>query len=1160
MLRALLLLVTACVFAQQDPRGRIEGLITDSTGAVIARATVRATNTETGVSVSSVSNEQGIYEIPFLNPGPYRVNVEVEGFKGWNRSALELRTGDRLRVDVRLEVGSVAESVEVTAESPVLQSSTSTIGQVLTSKEASELPLRGGSLAWLYSLAPGVVQPGLPNGGPWNIDQASDASAAGAGRRSFDFNVDGVSNNSYGGRTAFVPPPEMVQEVKIDTTNYDASIGHSLGGSVNVSLKSGTNQLHGIWTGMVATGPMVARNFFTNRFIFDPATGPITDEKIRNFTPRDRWQRLSGAAGGPVFIPKLYNGKNRTFWMFGLQYHNRFQPLPQIISVPTAGQRQGDFSALLGLGAQYQLYDPFSTQPQGARFQRQPVPGNRIPSSRIDPVSRRIMNYWPQENTTGTREGLQNFAVTTTQVQLLKQPVVRLDHNFSEKHRMFARYSHSDFNGEFDDLVKGSNVRGRLRQRPHRGIALDNVSVLGPSATLDIRYGFTWFREFQGFKNQGWDLSEFGFPASLIAQLDPRAVTFPQISVQNMLQLGNNGGFVRTNYTHSLMGVLNWVRGNHSFKFGSDNRLALENNVDYGNVAPLMNFDPTFVRGPFDNSPNAPTGQGMASFLYGIPASGGFDVNDSRAERSPFYSVFVQDDWRIARTVTLNLGLRYEVEGPTVERFNRTTLDFDFTTPNPIEAQARAAYASAPIAEVPVASFRTIGGPTFAGVNGLPRQVRDSFYGALMPRIGIAWQLNPRTVIRSGFGIYFGLLGAAFTDVSQPGFNQRTNIVPTLDNGVTYVASISNPVPSGLEKPRGAADGLATFVGRSPGFFARDGRRPYTQRWSTSVQFEPMSRSVVELGYIGSRSVRLRVPTAFNAVPAQYLSTSPVRDQPRIDFLNAAVRSPFRGIAPFAGSPLFAAQNTTRLQLLRPYPHFGGLSESLPAGSSWYHAMTATFQRRFSGGLQMNMNYTWSKTMEAVEYVNEIDSIPAHIVSDLDRPHRFVASGVYELPFGKGKRFGGGANWLIDGAIGGWQVQAIYQWQSGPPLAFGNVIFTGSDYSQIKLGTPERNVDRWFNTSAFVTGALQPQNNIRTFPLRLPQARAAGLNLWDLGMFKTFRVGEWLKVQLRADAEAAMNTPQFDAPNMNPANSLFGRVVGTQGGERRVFAGLRLTF
>ncbi|MEZ5352752.1 MAG: carboxypeptidase-like regulatory domain-containing protein [Bryobacteraceae bacterium] len=1142
--------VCAALFAQ-DPRGAIAGLVTDESGAPIPNVTVRFTHIETGVANSAVTNQQGAYEMPYLPIGFYQSAVEMPGFKSFTRSDLQVRIGTRLQLDIRLEVGAVTETVDVTAQAPVLEATTGSIGQVIDGKQFSDMPLRSGSIAWLYSMSPGTVLTALPYDGPWNIAQSSGMAVAGT--RGVDFNVDGVSNNSYNGQTAFVPPPDMVQEVRVSTTSFDASVGHTSGASIDVSLKSGTNALHGTLTTSVSSGPMMTRNFFTNGFIFNPSTGPVTPAKIKANTPSLRWLRYSAAVGGPVYIPKLYDGRNKTFWMFGYQSHNRRRPVNTLQGVPTEAQRGGDFSALLALGPAYQIYDPYSTRPSGsARFQRSPLPNNIVPASRIDPTARALLQYYPLPNTAGTRDFSNNYSRTRQDTQDLYQPVARIDHNFSERHRMFARYSHSDFFGHFDRLVEGSDVRGRIRRRPHRGIALDNVVVINPAMVLDVRYGFTWFQEFQAYDNNGWNLSEFGFPQSLVSQLDPAGISFPQISVTGMLQLGNDGGFARQNYSHTLLGVMNWSRGNHSIKYGFDGRLLLETNRTYGNVSPLLQFAQNYTRGPLDNSPVAPNGQSFASFLYGIPTGGGVDFNDSRAERSPFYSVFFQDDWRVTRKFTLNAGMRWEYEGPLTERYNRSSRDFDFTTPNPIQDQATAAYARAPISGLPVSQFSTLGGVTFLGAGGQPETVRNPFHKAFMPRIGFAFQPRDRMVIRGGYGIYFSLIGAEFDDVSQPGFNLRTGIVPTLDNGQTYVASISNPLPNGINLPQGAAGGLRTFLGRQPGFFSDDGRRPYTQRWSYSMQWEPMERTVMEVGYIGNRGTRLRVNRQFNPIPREYLSTSPVRDQPTIDALSARAANPFRGIQGFEGTAFFGGANTTRSQLLKPYPHFTNLITALPAGSSWYHAFTARFERRMHKGFLFQANYTWSKTLEAVAYLNETDSIPHHVVSDLDRPHRFTFSTLWEVPFLKDNR------WL-----GGWQLQAIYQAQSGPALAFGNVIFTGDSYQGLRLSGDQQTIQRWFDTSGFERNArAQLASNIRAFPGRISGVRADGINVWDLSVLKNFRIWERLKVQLRGEAEGALNHPMFSPPNTVPSSTLFGQVTRTQTGqeERRIFVTMKLIF
>jgi hypothetical protein len=1146
----------------QDPRGSIGGQVTDPAAAAIAGATIRLRHAATNVVTSAITNDAGQFEAPFLPIGEYSVTAEAQGFKTWSRGGVQVRIGDRLRLDMRLEVGNVNESVEVSAEAPVLESVTGSIGQVIDSRQFANLPMRSGSVAWMYSMAPGAVLTAMPYDGPWNIDQSSNISIAGSKRGGIDFNVDGVSNNSYNGATAFVPPPDMVAEVRIDTTSYDAAIGHTAGGSVNVSLKAGTNDFHGSLGAFVSSGPMMTRNFFTNGFIFNPATGPITPEKIKANTPSLRWLRYSAAVGGPVYLPKVYDGRNRTFWMFGYQSHQRRRPVATQNVVPTAAQREGDFSGLLAVGSQYQIYDPYTTVPApNGRFRRDPLPGNRIPASRIPAAARNLLKYYPEPNAAGTADGLNNYQRTRQDTQDLYQPIARIDHNFSDKYRLFARYSHSDFFGHFDELIAGSNVRGRRRQRPHRGVALDQTAVLSPQSVLNVRYGFTWFREYESFDNIGWDLAEFGFPQSLLRELNPEAISFPQISVNGgYLQLGNNGGFSRINYSHSLLSVVNWNKGTHAVKYGFDGRLLLENNTTFGNVSPALTFGEAFTRGPLDNSPIAPVGQGLASLLYGIPTAGGADLNDSRAERSKFVSFFLQDDWRIARKLTLNLGLRWEYESPIVERFNRTSRDFDFQTVNPIQDSARAQYAAAPIAEIAPASFRTIGGITFAGINGLARTVRNPYYRALMPRFGFAYQWTPKLVMRGGYGMFFSLLGAEFDDVSQPNFNRRTNVVASLDNGQSYVASISNPFPSGLDRPAGAADGLTTFLGRSPGFFAQDGRRPYTQRWSYTLQVEPFARSVFEVGYIGSRSTRLRANWNFNEAPRELLSLSGERDQATIDFLSARAANPFRGIAGFSGTAFFGGANTTRAQLLRPYPHFAGLTTGLPSGASWYHALTTRFERRFQAGLQFMFNYTWSRAMEAVSYLNPYDPAPEHVISDIDRPHRVTASGIYELPFGKRKKYLSNASALVDHIAGGWQVQAIFQYQSGPPLGFGNVIYRGSWDTLTAAG---QSLQQWFNTSQFERAAArQLDQNMRALSSRVAAVRADGINLWDISAHKNFRIREKLTIQLRGEAEGAMNHPNFSPPNLNPVSTLFGQVTATQTGqeERRIFAGLKLLF
>ena len=1163
-MRLLFGLLLAAALVAQEPRGTIIGQVTDASNAAVPGAGVRATNIDTGVAVRAATNSQGIYEIPFLIPGPYRVEAEHAGFKSWAQPRVDLRMEDSLRIDIRLELGNVAEVINVTAEAPLVDSTSAGVGQVMGGDEIAEMPLRSGSLAWAYTMAPGVVMNDRPFDGPWNIDQSSNISMAGSRGYGADFNVDGVSNNAYGGRTAFVPPPDMVQELRVNVTNYDASLGRATGGSVNVSLKSGTNRLQGSVNVSGSGGPLMTRNFFTNNFIFDPTTGPINSEKIAANTPSVRWMRYSAAVGGPLVFPRLYDGRNRTFWMFGYQTHSRVRPQATQYTVPTEAQRGGDFGPLLAIGTQYQIYDPATAAPEGStRVRRQPFAGNLIPTSRVHPVSRNVLKHYPLPNIPGTIDGLNNFSYTYVSEQTLHQPVIRVDHNISERHRMFARYAQSEFHGMFDRMLPKSDARGRLRARPYRGVALDDVIVLNNQAVLDVRYGFTWFQEFENFTNSGWDLAEFGFPRSLLDAVDPNGVSFPQIEIADLVQIGNNGGFYQTNYSHSLLGTVNWMRGSHSVKFGADARALFANEKNYQNASPQLAFAEAYTRGPLDNAAAAPTGQGLASFLLGIPSGGYVDVNDSRAQASRFLAVFVQDDWRASSALTLNLGLRWEYESVVTERFNRTTRDFDFQAANPIQAAAQAQYARSPIPEIPAADFRTPGGVRFAGLDGRPRGLREPFFGSVTPRVGVAWRARPWLVARAGYGIYFDLLGVDFTDAAQSGFNQRTNAVISQDTGLTFAGTISNPFPFGIVQPKGASGGLLTYLGRAPGVLFD--RRPPPLRPALELLAADAARARLH--------ARTRLPGVAGRAPARHARperrSAPVLQHvararsARRQLLHRHDSEPFPGHRGFRRlGPLHGAQHQPRA-IAAPLPAFPGALHRA-AGRRLlvprlHRALPAPLQRRPA-------------------YAGQLHLVEIHAGHQLPQRHRrhsracrrrlrpsppVVAHRDLRASDRREEAVSLRRRGVVNHLIGGWQAVAIFNAQSGPALGFGNAIYNGA-YTDIRLPNSERSIDRWFNTAGFVTATGQQlANNIRTAPSRITAVRADGINVWDLSLQKTFPLRERVKLQFRAQAEGAMNHPNFATPNTTPTSTLFGMVSGTQGAgqeERRIFLGLKLTF
>jgi hypothetical protein len=679
---------------------------------------------------------------------------------------------------------------------------------------------------------------------------------------------------------------------------------------------------------------------------------------------------------------------------------------------------------------------------------------------------------------------------------------------------------------------------------------------------VNARYTLTRFITGNDVYQEDFDLAALGFSSNYVNQIkavDPRYYKLPNMSVSGYSSLGGvaSRNSVATDI-HELAVNFTSMLGAHALRYGMAYRIYRRNNYNFGNSAGNLSFDTTWTRGPLDNSPSAPIGQGFAQFMYGIPGGGSFTIQDSYADQSKVPAFFIQDDWKLSRTFTLSLGFRYERPSPTTERFNRSVRGFDTSVLNPIHAQALANYARNPIPQVPVSAFRAAGGLTFAGVNGQPRELWKTDQNLMMPRIGFAWTVTPKTVLRGGYGIFFDALGVVNSNVNQTGFSQSTDLVASLDNGQNYAATIGNPFPSGFVAPLGAAGGLSTNVGNGISFFNSDLTSSYMQRWQFGVQRELARNTLIEVSYVGNRGTRMGVTRDLNPVPAQYLSTSPFRDQAAIDFLSAAVPNPFYPLLPRTN---LAGTNVSRSQLLRPYPHYSGVSMTENIGYPWYHSLQVRGEKRFSNGLNTTLSYTWSKTMEALGFLNAIDPRLEEVISSQDRTHRLAVTAMYELPFGRGKLIAGPNNAVVSKLIGGWQVQGIYTGQSGAALGFGNSIFLG-DLKNIPLPRDQRRPERWFNIDAGFNrnNAQQLGSNLRTFPSRFSGVRADGPNNWDLSAIKNTRIKEGVSLQFRAEAINALNHPQFTAPNTNPVSTAFGTVTGEFAWPRVIQFGLKALF
>ena len=1144
ILSCLVLLLAPAIGWSQEFRSTLSGRVVDAQTAVVPGVKISATQVETGARHETLSGADGLYTLPFLPPGSYQITAEAPGFKRYVREGIRVNANERLPLDITLEVGQVTEQVTVSAEASLLETVTASSGQVISTRQIENMPLNGRTPLMLAQLAFGVIPVTDPRfSRPFDNSGPSTFTMGGAPARSNDLLLDGAPDTTRNSRVAYNAPVDSVEEVKVETFQVDAAYGHSGGGTVNIVTKGGTNSLHGAAYDFNQVSRLAANQFFNNR--------------ARQPKPLTRFNQWGINSGGPVVIPKLFNGHNKLFFYFAYEGIRDALPAPVQSTVPTPDERNGDFSQLLPVGSSYQIYDPLTGVREGTRIRRQPFQNNILPPSRISSIAKNYLPLFPQPNQPSRGDGRDNLIIGRSgERNFFHNEIGRLDLVLSERHKLFYNARHNeraekdiDELGHFVEDVSGNN----LFKRENWGSTVDDVYTFTPTTVLNTRIAWSRFIEGDIPVRPPFDPATFGFPASLSAA-SPRVV-MPAIEFSTFHGVGDTGGDETRHAIFQIFSSLTKIVGKHSLKMGTDLRLYQESSVDFGYSAGQYSFGTNWTRGPLDNSTSAPggLGQDLASFLLGLPTGGGFDVNASRVNQAGYYALFLHDDYRVRPDLTLNLGIRWEHEGPTRERFNRSVNGFDFTTPNPIDAQARAAYARNPIPEVPVGQFRAVGGLLFAGPGNRDLYRTQSHY--FNPRFGFAWTpkaLGSRTVIRGGAGVFFFPIGTI--GVNQVGFSQRTSLVASLDGFLTPSATFSNPFPGGIEKPTGSSLGLATFLGKSFSFYNTSPLNPYSIRWDLNIQREVMKNLVLEVGYMGNHAVHLTFDRQLDFVPRSFFSTSPRRDQPVIDRLTSNVTNPFEGLAP--GTSLNGSTVSVQ-QLLRPFPEFTGVrAQARNDGSSYFHMLQVRVEKRYSMGLQFLGNYQYSKMIERRSLLNDFDTVPEKRVSDDDRPQRFVLSGSYELPFGRGKPLGASAGPLLRRAIGGWIVSAIYTWQPGQVLGWGNVIYLGGD-----LNINPRNVDGAFDTTRFNTSSReQLDSNVRTFPSRFGNLRQDATNNMDYSVLKDTGITEKLKLQYRCEFFNGLNHATFDAPRLSPTASNFGKITRTTNVARRIQMALRLVW
>ncbi len=1197
------LLMSSILASAQDTRGNIAGTVTDAQGGVIPGATVVVSNTGTGTSVRLSTNSSGYYEAPLLLPGIYSVSVENTGFKRFIRSGLTLALGERLQINLQLELGSTTDSVTITAEAPLLDTSSVSTGRALSNREVMDLPVLGNNISMLTRFAPGVQVPGttqfLVQG---QVGGGSQYNAPG-GVGGNEWSIDGASTNGTDRRVSIMPSPDTVDEFKIETSNFDASFGHSTGLNISMSSKSGANDFHGTGTYQYFNQKWNAAPFFVRQsraqqLAAAQAAGNTTLVNQLNATPLlppGQTRNYHATISGPVYLPKLFDGRNKLFFFFGFsQLRNRQSARPNELNytVPTEAMRNGDFSSLLAIDpVRYRIYDPLTTRPDPARpghWIRDPFPGNIIPRNRFhNPLYDFYTKRMPLPNTpvAANRDPVNNYIASgmpnTVDYRSFNN---RVDYVASDKHRFFVRWLKSSFLEGAQDFTYETEpgLMNWDEKRPAYTIAADWTYTVSPSTILNLTVDTNGFlQQNQRLGTRKYKPSDVGLPTYLDAKCGGSCV-LPRIIWPGMTYWGGDmilGTTVDPGPKGRQQGLkfnLTQIRGSHSIRAGIDFRQHYRTQIQNGGfTSGSFAFSNTFVRKDEDGfTPAASVGLDWAAFILGMPNEMFVDTNDTYALFSPYYAWHGQDTWRVSRNLTVTFGLRMEYERGATERYNRALSYFDPSIELPISAAAQAAYARNPIAELPASQFVVRGGSVYAGRNGVPRELWQSEL-LWLPRVSAAWQLGAKTVIRGGYGTYYDTLNVMNTAADQYGFARATVTQLTNDAGTTWlvgdprngISPLVNPFPvrangTRFDVPLQDRLGPMARVGQGFTFGRYDRVHPRVQRWRVGVQRELGLNMLVEASYWGQYGDRL-FPSQnlrLDALPAQYWNTANTRNNAIASSMNQQVTNPFH-ISNFeslrTSNPVlyqhmstlgqFTSPTIAKNRLLRPFPHMNGLFDSASnIGSSRTHALELNFQRRFAQGFMLNASYTRMLQENRTFLDNEFETEPTiWYTSDTARPHRFTATGIYELPFGKGRTFF--QQGVMNHILGGFQVAVTYEFQPGPQLAWGNIFYRG-DLNTFEEDVTSNNKtwDQWFNTSLPFerVAANQPAAfQARVFPRFFNGARADGLNQWNANILRRIRLTESVRLELRGDFINLQNRSQMNPPDLSPTSTNFGRIT-----------------
>jgi hypothetical protein len=1105
----------------QEFRASISGEVLDSSGAPVSGVKITARHRATNLTYEATSNDAGRYLLSFLQAGDYSVGAERAGFKKFVRDGVKLLLSDRAVLDLTLEVGALTESVTVTATVSELQTESAVRIGTVERMIIEKAPNNGRNPFLLTHALPGVEKTGYWGSAElYAYGQVGGVSISGGRAGENETVIDGVTDTRPSRGVNFIPALDTLAEVSVQTNVYDAQYART-GGGVNVfGTKTGTNRPHG-----AMYEHLKHENFIANGWSRNKAVGELLAANPNAAVPAKKFRNntFGFEVDGPVYIPKLFDGRNRMFFLVSWEGLRERNPSTQVRTLPQAEQLGGDFSRLRGSTNQpVTVYDPLTTDRTTGL--REPFAGNRIPNSRINPIAAKVAGFYPKPNAPGETGALLNNYINVSPSQnAYNQWVGKLDYRINPKNTVFFRRGETPWEN-FSRVVWGTNEAEPSGEAPSTRRAIsysaDWTSTVAPSLVLNLRGGLARTENFGGnIYGIGYDPRKLGFSDALVAQFD--TLQFPRFNLGTYSELGTSPASSDISDSWSLQPNANWMRGKHVMKIGAEFRVYNQNNIGPGYASGNYTFSRAWTQ---QNAQRADAGSGneFASFLLGNPASGSVDRNINPAVSWRYYGLYIQDDWKFSRRLTINAGFRWDYEAPAAERFNRMIRGFAFDQPSPIASK--------------VQGLTLKGGLVYAGTSGNRRQAFARDLNNFQPRIGAAFKVTNKLVLRGGYGLVF--LGQNAVGPST-GYSRATSIIASGDGGLTPRVTLSNPFPEGLLQPVGNTLGLATNLGLGAGFQYLERPLPYSQQYSMGFQYELPWNVVADVSYVGNQTRKLPMSADYNAIPVGELYKA-------ASYYTERVPNPMAGLLPDNGAK--NGSTIPRQDLLLPYPQYTGVSASnVPLGRQRYDAMQSSLTKRFSAGVTFRVNYTVAKTLEQVNFLNSQDFNRADIgasrlekrLVDYDAPQHFAILGSFDIPYGRGRKWGPNLNHAANFFLGGWNLAANFNRRSGLPLAFPNAAplsaasaaLTGAQRDELakKYGQQRWDISYvpYFDVSLFPRQAGPAPYTLRDFPTRFPDVRSFGMNNLDLTFAKEWAITEGVRVQFRAETMNALNTVYF---------------------------------